>query len=156
MRKRVPVENGQGVTSNTLPYKALRDAAVLRIREAILQGRLKPGQRILEADMAQELGISRAPIREAIRQLESEGLVVSRAHRGTYVTTLSSQDAREIFSLRAALEGLAIMLVAQSRNAEAGRSQEDRQRKGQRRLSCRRPAAGATRPPVSGSRSSTW
>jgi DNA-binding GntR family transcriptional regulator len=116
--KRVPVGNGKEITSNALPYKALRDAAVLRIREAILQGKLKPGQRILEVEMAKELGISRAPVREAIRQLESEGLVVSRSHRGTYVTTLFSQDATEIFSLRAALEGLAIMLVAQSRNAE--------------------------------------
>jgi DNA-binding GntR family transcriptional regulator len=112
------VENGKETTSNALPYKALRDAAVLRIREAILQGKLKPGQRILEVEMAKELGISRAPVREAIRQLEHEGLVVSTAHRGTYVMALSPQDAKEIFSLRAALEGLAIMLVVQSRNAE--------------------------------------
>jgi len=91
---------------------------LLRIRESIVQGRLKPGQRILEVEMAKELGISRAPVREAIRQLKHEGLVVSTAHRGTYVMTLSSQDAKEIFSLRAALEGLAIMLVVQSRNTE--------------------------------------
>jgi len=116
--KRAAVENGKQAPSNSLPYKALRDAAVLRIREAILQGRLKPGQRILEVEMAKELGISRAPVREAIRQLGSEGLVVSMAHRGTYVTSLAPQDAREIFSLRAALEGLAIMLVVQSKNSE--------------------------------------
>jgi DNA-binding GntR family transcriptional regulator len=112
------VDNGNKAVADSLPYKALRDAAVLRIREAIVQGELKPGQRILEVEMAKKLGISRAPIREAIRQLESEGLVVSMAHRGTYVTMLSPQDAREIFSLRAALEGLAVMLVVQSKNTE--------------------------------------
>ena len=105
-------------TLNFLPYTALRDAAVVSIREAILEGRLKPGQRVLEVEIAEELGVSRAPVREAIRQLESEGLLVSRSHRGTHVTTLSPQDAKEIYSLRAALEALAVMLVVQSGQIE--------------------------------------
>ena len=105
-------------TLDFLPYTALRDAAVVSIRDAILDGRLKPGQRVLEAEIAGELGVSRAPVREAIRQLESEGLLISRSHRGTYVTALSPRDAREIYSLRAALEALAVMLVVQSGRPE--------------------------------------
>ncbi len=106
------------ITLASLPYTALADAVVMSIREAILQRRLKPGQRVLEVEIAHELGVSRAPVREAIRQLESEGLLVSRSHRGTYVATVSAQDAREIFSLRAALEALAVMLVVRSGQSE--------------------------------------
>ncbi len=76
------------------------------------QRKLKPGERILESHIATELGNSRAPVREALRQLESEGLLVSWPHRGTYVVQFSAQDAYEIYSLRAALEGFAVSLVA--------------------------------------------
>ncbi len=103
---------------DSLPYTALREAVVASIRAAILAGRLKPGQRVLEAELAEELGVSRAPVREAIRQLESEGLLVCKSHRGTHVARVSPQDAREIFSLRAALEGLAVLLVVQSGHPE--------------------------------------
>ncbi len=99
-------------TFKSLPYVALSDAALESIREAILSGRLKPGERILESHIATQLGISRAPVREAIRQLKSEGLLVSLPHRGTYVIQFSAQDAYEIYTLRAVLEGLAVSLVA--------------------------------------------
>jgi len=99
-------------TFQPLPYVALSDAALESIREAILSGELEPGERILESHIATGLGISRAPVREAIRQLESEGLLVSLPHRGTYVIQFSAQDAYEIYSLRAVLEGLAVSLVA--------------------------------------------
>lgn len=99
-------------TLQSLPYVALSDAALEAIREAIISGKLKPGERILESQIAAELGISRAPVREAIRQLESEGLLVSLPHRGTYVTRFSAQDAYEVYTLRAVLEGFAASLVA--------------------------------------------
>lgn len=107
------------LASGRLPYTALRDAALLAIRKAIVEGRLSPGQRLFEVEIARELGTSRAPVREALRQLESEGLVTSHPHRGTYVTRLSQQDAREIFSLRAALEGLAVAAIVRDGNAAA-------------------------------------
>ena len=95
-----------------VPHKSLREAAYVAIREAIASGQFKPGQRLVEKALAQQLGISRAPVREALRQLESEGLVVGRPHRGVYVAELSSEDVWEIYTLRAAVEGLAVRLVA--------------------------------------------
>ena len=96
------------------PFGVLSDAVVLSIRDALTSGHLKPGQRLLEVEIARQMGISRAPVRGALRQLEQEGLVVSRPHRGTFVATLSPTDAREVYSLRAALEGQAALLVCQS------------------------------------------
>jgi DNA-binding GntR family transcriptional regulator len=92
--------------------QALRETASNAIRDAILDGRLKPGIRLREVELAQRLGISRAPLREAIRQLELEGLLMSTPHRGTFVMSFSAEDAREIYTLRATLEGLAIQLVS--------------------------------------------
>ena len=100
------------------PHKSLRSAALAAIREAILCGQLRPGQHLVESDLAEQMGISRAPIREALRQLETEGLVVSLPHRGTFVTQLSVQDVWEIYTLRAAVEGLAARLMAQNATAE--------------------------------------
>ncbi|MDY7041648.1 MAG: GntR family transcriptional regulator [Chloroflexota bacterium] len=107
----------EGVFSE-LPHKSLRSAALAAIREAILCGQLRPGQHLVESDLADQMGISRAPIREALRQLETEGLVVSLPHRGTFVTQLSAQDVWEIYTLRAAIEGLASRLVAQNATEE--------------------------------------
>jgi DNA-binding GntR family transcriptional regulator len=78
------------------------------VRAAILDGRLHPGQPIPERPLAQDLQISRAPVREALRELEKEGLVVTRPHRGTYVASFSDEDVLEIYSLRATLEMMAI------------------------------------------------
>ena len=100
-------------TFRLLPYASLSQAALDSIRDAILTGKLKPGERILESRVAAELGISRAPVREAIRQLASEGLLVCFPHRGTFVAGFSAEDAKEVYSLRAVLEGLAASLVAQ-------------------------------------------
>jgi DNA-binding GntR family transcriptional regulator len=96
------------------PFHALSDAALVTIREALTSGRLRPGERLLEEDVARQMGISRAPVREAFRQLELEGLIVSRPHRGTFVVTLTPADAREVYSLRAALEGHAAFSVCHS------------------------------------------
>jgi len=95
-----------------VPHKSLRAAAYAAIREAIVSGALRPGQRLVEVELAQQLGISRAPVREALRQLETEGLVIAEPHRGAHVADLSQQDLWEIYTLRAAVEGLAVRLVA--------------------------------------------
>jgi DNA-binding GntR family transcriptional regulator len=93
--------------------RPLRLSVVEALRDAIGSGALKPGQRIVEQDLAAQLGVSRLPIREAIRQLEHEGLLESIPHKGAVVATVSERDIREMFSLRDALETLAAGLVAQ-------------------------------------------
>lgn len=101
-----------------LPYKSLRYAALNAIRNSIMNGGLKPGQRLVESDISQQLGISRSPVREALHQLEIEGLVTSSPNMGTYVTKLSLKDLREIYTIRAALEQLAVKLVTYRVNEE--------------------------------------
>jgi len=90
--------------------KTLRIQVVEIIRRAILRGEFKPGDRIVEADIAKHLGISRGPIREAMRQLEQESLVTYHPHKGCFVTTLSAQDAWEIYTLRAELEAFSLQM----------------------------------------------
>ncbi len=91
--------------------KSLSGYVATNIREAIEAGSLKPGDRLVEADIAAQMGISRAPVREAIQLLEQEGFVTSTPRRGTFVVQLERQDIEEIYSLRSALEGLAIKLA---------------------------------------------
>lgn len=101
-----------------VPHKSLREAALSAIRQAISGGDLKSGQRLVESDIAEQMGISRAPVREALRQLETEGLVVSEPHRGTFVTEISATDLWEIYTLRAAIESLAVRIVTEKASAE--------------------------------------
>ena len=101
-----------------VPHRSLREAALAAIRQAILCGDLKPGQRLMESDIAEQMGMSRAPVREALRQLETEGLLVSEPHRGTFVAELSSTDLWEIYTLRAAIESLAVRIVTEKASAE--------------------------------------
>ena len=82
-----------------------------RIRHAIFAGALAQGERLVEDDLAAKLGVSRAPIRDALKALERDGLVASAGRRGKVVTSLSSRDAWEVYSLRATLEAMAFRLV---------------------------------------------
>ncbi len=91
--------------------KSLRERAVSNIRQAIVSGVLKPGERLVETAIAEQMGISRAPVREAIRLLEHEGFVVSFPRKGSFVIELTRADIEEIYTLRTALEGLAIKLA---------------------------------------------
>ncbi len=93
-------------------YKPLREVVFESIRGAIISGVLKPGERLMEVQLAEKLGVSRTPIREAIRKLELEGLVVMIARKGAYVADLSVKDIIEVLEVRAALEGLASGLAA--------------------------------------------
>jgi DNA-binding GntR family transcriptional regulator len=90
----------------------LRERARAGIREAIASGELKPGDQIVEAAMAARIGVSRSPVREALRELEQHGLVESIPNRGTFVAALTAADVEEVVLLRGALEGLAARLAA--------------------------------------------
>lgn len=80
------------------------------IRLAILRGQLAPGQVLRQEELAKQFGLSRAPVREALRQLETEGLVVSYPNRGTVVAELSAEDIEEVFLIRITLEATALRL----------------------------------------------
>ena len=73
-------------------YQPLRDLVFSAMREAILNGQLKPGERLMEVQLAEEMGVSRTPVREAIRKLELEGLVVMVPRKGAYVAGLTLKD----------------------------------------------------------------
>jgi DNA-binding GntR family transcriptional regulator len=94
-------------------YKPLREMVFESLREAIIQGRLKPGERMMEIQLADEMGVSRTPIREAIRKLELEGFVVMVPRKGAYVSGISVKDIVDVFEVRAALEALAAGLAAE-------------------------------------------
>ena len=79
-----------------------------RIREALLDGTLRPGDRLIEADIAAELGVSRGPVREGIRLLGAEGLVVLRRNRGAVITSPTFEDVLEVYILRLSLGLLAL------------------------------------------------
>src|SRR5215216_3928635 len=87
-----------------------------RLEEAIYSGQLKPGQRLLEADLAEALQVSRASFREALRLLQSKGLVVNTHRRGTFVAELSTADVRDLYNLRLVLEVFAIRHAAEHRD----------------------------------------
>lgn len=93
-------------------YKPLREIVFETIRNAIISGDLKPGERVMEVQMAESLGVSRTPVREAIRKLELEGLVIMLPRKGAYVADLSVKDLTEVLEIRASLEGLAAGLAS--------------------------------------------
>src|SRR5437867_1687707 len=87
-------------------------AATELIREAIVDGRLEPGQRLKEEELARELGISRTPIREALLMLQAEGLVDAVPNRGAMVRVHTPEDLDDLYQLRALLEGYAARRAA--------------------------------------------
>ncbi len=89
---------------------SLVELAAESIRKMILSGRLAPGERLIEERLTEELGISRPPLREALRLLQQEELIQTRPRRGSTVTTLTDRDVFEILTLRSALERLAVEL----------------------------------------------
>ena len=94
-------------------YQPLREVVCETLRTAIIDGILKPGERLMEIKVSEELGVSRTPVREAIRKLELEGFVVMIPRRGTYVSDLSIKDINEVFEVRTALDVLAAGLAAE-------------------------------------------
>ncbi|NUR88746.1 MAG: GntR family transcriptional regulator [Nonomuraea sp.] len=90
----------------------LRDKVRDELRARINQGLIRPGDRLYEYRLAEELGVSRIPVREAIRMLESEGLVVVQPHKGVLVRALGPDDVENLFDVREAMEVLAARLAA--------------------------------------------
>jgi DNA-binding GntR family transcriptional regulator len=97
---------------------SLKDKAYNTIKSAILSLKFKPGDPLVENDLAQQLGISKTPVRDALLELEREGFVTKVLFKGTYVTEITLKDVREVFQLRAVLEGLAARLAAPLFSAE--------------------------------------
>jgi DNA-binding GntR family transcriptional regulator len=94
-------------------YKPLSEIVYDKLRTAIIEGTLNPGERLMEVQLAEEMGISRTPVREAIRKLELDGFVVMVPRKGTYVSTLPLKDISDVFEIRASLEALAAGLAAE-------------------------------------------
>jgi DNA-binding GntR family transcriptional regulator len=98
--------------------RVLADEVVDVLRAAILDGRLAPEQQVLEAQVAEMMQVSRGPVREALARLEQEGLVYKVRNRGTFVARLSREDVEEVYSLRQALELLAVRYFLRNATAE--------------------------------------
>lgn len=93
-------------------HQTLREKILESIREAILKGQLKPGEKVAEPELAERFGISRTPIREAFRQLESEGYLTVIPRKGAVVAELSEQDIEEFYAIKSVLEGFAARMAA--------------------------------------------
>ena len=92
------------------------------LRQQILDGKYLPGDSLIETKLAEELGVSRTPIREAIRQLELEGLVDSIPNKGVIVRGISEKDIEDIYTIRKVLEGLAARWAVEKISDEIGRA----------------------------------
>jgi Transcriptional regulators len=100
-------------------YLPLRDVVFTTLRQAILRGELKPGERLMEIQLANKLGVSRTPIREAIRKLELEGLVITIPRRGAEVAEITEKNMQDVLEVRKSLEALAIQLACERMTQEA-------------------------------------
>ncbi|MCI8838028.1 MAG: GntR family transcriptional regulator [Hungatella sp.] len=105
--------DGHNLKVNMNEYLPLRDVVFNTLRQAILKGELGPGERLMEIQLAERLGVSRTPIREAIRKLELEGLVLMIPRKGAEVARISEKSLRDVLEIRRSLEELAIELACQ-------------------------------------------
>lgn len=103
------MEPNFNVTMNE--YLPLRDVVFNTLRQAILRGELKPGERLMEIQLANKLGVSRTPIREAIRKLELEGLVLMIPRKGAEVADITEKSLMDVLEVRKALEELSVRLT---------------------------------------------
>lgn len=99
-------------------YKPLRDVVFETLKEAILTGKFEPKERLMEIKLADQLGVSRTPVREAIRKLELEGLVVMEPRKGAYVSDISFKDIIDTLEVREALETFAVKLAVEKNKIE--------------------------------------
>lgn len=103
-----------GIRLTPIGKQVLSEEVLHSLREAIIVGVYQPGERMVEREVAQNLGVSQGPVREAFRKLEAEGLVQTFPHHGTYVVKLSEDDMLEILEVRTALERLAAQTIMSS------------------------------------------
>ena len=101
------------LTLNMNAYLPLRDVVFHTLREAILRGDLEPGERLMELQLAAKLGVSRTPIREAIRMLEQEGLAITIPRRGAEVAKMTEKDMNDVLQIREALDELAASIACE-------------------------------------------
>src|SRR5882757_11483609 len=116
-----PMQVTEGIA---VRHRTMAEAALERLREAIIMGELLPGAPLRLEDLARSLGMSISPIREAVRQLEALGLAEHVPHHGAKVMRLDVEELRELFSIRLALEGMALRRAAElfeSADADAAR-----------------------------------
>ena len=126
-------------------YLPLRDVVFNTLRQAILRGELKPGERLMEIQLANKLGVSRTPIREAIRKLELEGLVLMIPRKGAEVAEITEKSLRDVLEVRRALEELAVELACEKITPEQIQELKDAAasfRDSLQVLSCRLPGSG--------------
>ena len=109
---------------NMNEYLPLRDVVFNTLRQAILRGELKPGERLMEIQLANKLGVSRTPIREAIRKLELEGLGLMIPRKGAEVAEITEKSLRDVLEVRRALEELAVQLACEKITKEEIRELE--------------------------------
>ena len=109
---------GDNFTVNMDEFLPLRDVVFNTLRRAILTGELKPGERLMEIHLANRLGVSRTPIREAIRKLELEGLVTMIPRRGAEVAQITEKSLRDVLEVRRALDALCVELACDRITAE--------------------------------------
>lgn len=106
------LQSNSAAEDKRIPRVVLSERVKEYIVEAVLSGELKPGERIVESSMARELGVSQAPVREAIRDLVLLGFLESRPYKGTSVRSFTPEELWETYTVRAALESLAARLAA--------------------------------------------
>lgn len=98
--------------------RSLRERVFIKLRNDILKGNYKQGEELVESTIGKEMGVSRTPVREAIRQLELEGLVKLVPNKGAFVTGITAQDVNDIYNIRARLEGLCAGMAADNATKE--------------------------------------
>lgn len=106
--------------------ETLREQLLETLRQAVISGKIPPGGKLVEAQVAEQLGVSRGPVREAVRQLVEEGLVEHVPYRGTVVKTLTLKDIEEIYSFRTLLESFAFKLIWPLRTPQFFAALDDR------------------------------
>jgi len=133
-----------GLVNLKLPKRRLDNQAADVLREQILSGRFAPGLRLVEATLADQLGVSRGTVRAALSELAHEGLVSQVAYTKWMVPELSATDAWELYSLRGSLEGLAARLATERRSAETVKALADAYERLETAVAAaRRPAVAA-------------
>lgn len=101
---------------NMQEHKPLRELVYEELRMLIMTGKIRPGTRMMEIDLADSMGVSRTPVREAIRQLEKDNLVTIEPRKGAYVSDISADDLENMLIVREPLEGLATFLATENMN----------------------------------------
>jgi DNA-binding GntR family transcriptional regulator len=121
-------------------FKTKQDYVYEQLYNAILEGRFKPGDHLVLEDLALEFGTSRTPLREAIRRLQTEGLVSLEPHRGAIISDLSIEELVELYHIRAVLDGLATRLAAANLSDEQLAELERLVNKSEQHLNASNPA----------------